>query len=206
MVTKGGPRAWRLPLLPIRRPPAAGAPPVFAIRPLPLAGAEFDGAIASYREAFAQPPYSDPQRASEVRRRLILEHAPIDGFRAFYAAGADGTVIGMTYGYRGLPGQWWHEAVRAKLTPAQYGRWLVDCYEVVEVAVAPPYQSCGAGRALVDELLRDLPHRTAVLSTRTDSRAHRLYRRLGFETLVTMRFMDGGYPFYVMGKRLQATG
>jgi hypothetical protein len=42
-----------------------------------------------------------------------------------------------------------------------------------------------------------------VLSTRTDSIAHRLYRRLGFELITEMAFASGGAMFYVMGKELR---
>jgi hypothetical protein len=44
-----------------------------------------------------------------------------------------------------------------------------------------------------------------VLSTRTDSNAHVLYSRLGFELIEEMAFTTGGYPFYVMGRRLSRT-
>jgi len=60
------------------------------------------------------------------------------------------------------------------------------------------------GSALITELLRGRPERTCVLSTRTDSRAHELYARLGFELIIEMAFTTGGWPFYVMGKRLGA--
>ncbi|GIW13141.1 MAG: hypothetical protein KatS3mg062_0580 [Tepidiforma sp.] len=80
--------------------------------------------------------------------------------------------------------------------------WLSDAYEVVEIAVAPAAQGQGIGTALLAALLEGRPERTAVLSTRTDSRAHQLYHRLGFEYLAEMTFTAGGWPFYIMGRRL----
>ena len=55
---------------------------------------------------------------------------------------------------------------------------------------------------LVEHLLEGRPESTCVLSTRTDSRAHELYDRLGFEVITKMTFTPGGAPFYVMGKVL----
>ena len=43
-----------------------------------------------------------------------------------------------------------------------------------------------------------------MLSTRTDSQAHRLYRRLGFQQIALMVFAPGGAEFYIMGKPLHA--
>ncbi len=89
------------------------------------------------------------------------------------------------------------------LDPTAAKSWLGDSYELVEIAVHPAAQSLGIGAELIERLLADRHETTCVLSTRTDSEAHRLYRRLGFEELTEMAFTMGGYPFYVMGKRLR---
>jgi ribosomal protein S18 acetylase RimI-like enzyme len=175
----------------------------WSIQPLPVDGPLFEGAIAVYRDAFARAPYNDRERAGEVRDRIVKDHAPREGFRAFAAFHRTGPVIGMIYGYHGGPGQWWHDSVRANISPELAEDWLADSYELVEVAVAPAYQSLGIGRVLIAQLLEDRPEATCLLSTRPDSDAHLLYRRLGFEVIKEMRFTKGGYPFYVMGKRLR---
>jgi GNAT superfamily N-acetyltransferase len=112
----------------------------------------------------------------------------------------------MCYGYRSEPGQWWHEAVAAAISPEAYRRWMTDSFELAEVAVAPAFQSLGVGRALIQRLVEGIPEAVCVLSTQTDSRAHELYSRLGFEMITEMQFMTGGKPFYVMGKPLRAGG
>lgn len=172
------------------------------IEPMPLHGPLFEGAIAVYGAAFAQPPYSDPQRSAEVRKRIRDLHSRRLGFRGFVAI-ADRRLVGMTYGYHGATGQWWHDAVCNHLGRANAIDWLGDSYELVEVAVHPHYQGRGLGAALIARLLEGREEATCVLSTRIDSRAHVLYRRLGFEILSTMRFAPAGADFYVMGKRLQ---
>ncbi|OAI43587.1 hypothetical protein AYO38_10590 [bacterium SCGC AG-212-C10] len=171
------------------------------IRPLPLNGALLEGAVRVYTDAFTQPPYNEPTRGNEIRARLNTVHGARPGFRAFCAVLPGHEVIGMTYGYRSAPGQYWHELVRAACTPEQYRDWLSDAYEVVEVAVAPAFQRQGIGRRLLETLLFDCTESTMVLSTRVDSDAPRLYREMGFEVLLEMRFTAGGAPFYVMGKR-----
>lgn len=178
------------------------------IVPLPLHGPLFSGAIDVYSAAFARPPYSDPDRGDEIRARLLDVHRYRDGFRAFCAVGRDGSVLGITYGYHGEPGQWWHDTVAAALPPGEAARWLADSYELVELAVHPVHQNRGIGTALIAALLEGATEATCVLSTRSDSRAHRLYRRLGFQVLTEMRFVPGGAPFYIMGRPLpfQLTG
>ncbi len=174
----------------------------WSIQPLETSGPLFEGAISVYREAFSRPPYSDNERATEVRKRVSDIHQKRPSFRAFAAVHSDGRPIGITYGYHSQRGQWWYDTVESVLKPEQRQRWLSDAYEVVEVAVAPAFQSFGVGRALVHRLLQEATESTCVLSTRTDSRAHELYSRLGFEVIVEMPFAAGGHHFYIMGKPL----
>lgn len=175
----------------------------FIVQPLRVDGPLFEGAIDVYSRAFALPPYSDPDRGEEIRSRMRDVHQDRAGFRAFCATIAESQVVGMIYGYRGQPGQWWHDTVLRELDRATAARWLGDSYELVEVAVDPDYQSRGIGEMLIGCLLEGVREATCVLSTRTDSRAHNLYRRLGFEVVTEMAFSPHGAPFYVMGKDLR---
>lgn len=172
------------------------------VREIEPLGPLFEGAIAVYADAFALPPYRDLDRGREVSARIRETHRFRTGFR-FLIAEDNGVVCGMAYGYRGEDGQWWHDAVARWLGPAASEAWLTDSYEVVELAVHPSAQRRGIGTALLEALLRGRRERTAVLSTRTDSEAHRLYHRLGFDYLCEMTFTAGGWPFYVMGRRLR---
>jgi ribosomal protein S18 acetylase RimI-like enzyme len=174
----------------------------WTIEPMPTRGPRFVGAIGVYGAAFAEPPYSDDDRGDEVRNRLQDLHSRRPGYHAFAALDAGGAVLGMCYGYRGDRGQWWHDTVTKQLSREQAVRWMSDSYELVEVAVAPRLQGSGIGRALIERLLENRPEATCVLSTRTDSRAHHLYSRMGFEVVKEMPFHPGGALFYVMGKDL----
>jgi ribosomal protein S18 acetylase RimI-like enzyme len=175
----------------------------WTIEPLPTHGPLFEGAIAVYGDAFAEPPYSDPDRGAEIRSRMQDFHGRRGGFRAFVAVDDHRRVRGMTYGYHGAAGQWWHDTVAKQIPADAVERWLSDSYEVVEVAVSPSCQGQGIGTALIDRLLDGRPETTCVLSTRVDSRAHVLYRRIGFEQIVEMAFAVRGARFYIMGKRLR---
>lgn len=174
----------------------------FTVQPAPTNGPLFEGAIRVYGEAFARPPYSDPDRGREVRQRMRDVHALRKGFRLLVATDEQGGVVGMIYGYHGADGQWWHDTVVKEVSAEQSDHWLADSYELVEVAVDPGHQDRGIGSALIAALLEGRPEATCVLSTRTDSRAHVLYSRLGFELITEMAFTRGGYPFYVMGLQL----
>lgn len=173
------------------------------ISSIPAYGPLFEGAIAVYGEAFSQPPYSDPDRGSEIRHRLRDTHCHRPGFQLLIACSSPERVVGMAYGYHGSNGQWWHDTVIRALDPAVSKEWLGDSYELVEIAVHPAMQGLGVGAELIDKLLEPRDEATCVLSTRTDSEAHRLYRRIGFEEIKEMAFTPGGYPFYVMGKKLR---
>lgn len=172
------------------------------VQPLPLAGRLFDEAIRVYAAAFAPPPYSDPGRGEEVRQRIRETHSMREGFLGFVAQDESGRILGIIYGYHGKPGQWWHDAVVRAVDRDTAARWFGDSYELVEVAVDPACQGHGIGQKLIAALLQDRGEATCVLSTRTDSRAHLLYRRLGFNVITEMRFSPSGAPFYVMGRRL----
>ncbi len=179
------------------------------LEPFPEGGPLFEGAIAVYAAAFAPPPYNDPDRGEEIRYRLRRLHRDREGFRGFIALGEaeeaaapSHGVVGMTYGYRSQRGQWWRDAVARGLDRKTRKRWLGNAYELVEIAVHPDFQGQGIGALLVDNLLTGRPESTCVLSTRTDSRAHELYGRLGFEVVKEMAFTPGGARFYVMGKVL----
>jgi ribosomal protein S18 acetylase RimI-like enzyme len=172
------------------------------IHPMPLEGPRFEAAMRVYGAAFAPPPYSDPARGREVRQRILDVHSARKGFAGFVACAPNGDVVGMIYGYHGAPGQWWHDAVVRAVDRNLAAQWFADSYELVEVAVDPKFQGHGVGQMLIASLLEGRTEATCVLSTRTDSRAHHLYRRLGFEVINVMRFSPNGARFFVMGRPL----
>ena len=136
----------------------------------------------------------------------LATHATRRDFR-FIAAreGADGPLLGFIYGYTGEPGQWFHDRIRAALAPEMAERWLADVYEVVEFGVRPEAQGRGIGGQLHDALVTSLTNRTAILSTRQeDTAARRLYRRRGWQPLLTdYQFPGSAKAYTILGLDLR---
>jgi ribosomal protein S18 acetylase RimI-like enzyme len=164
--------------------------------------------VAIYGAAMGAEPDELP-----TRRAIMERHAGSPGFRALAVTGDDpARIVAFTYGFRGVPGQWWHDVVRGGVTaaagPAAAAEWLDYVLEVAEVHVHPDFQARGIGRRMVVTLTEGRGERTAVLSTRDASTpARKLYRSLGFTDLLTdFLFPGGGPPYAVMGAVLPLAG
>lgn len=140
---------------------------------------------------------------ADSRRGLLLSHLDRDDLRAV-AAHDDGRLVGIAYGYRGRPGQWWTDQVRAAMDANLADVWLTDAFEVCELHVRPPQQGLGVGRALLDTLLDGVGTRTAVLTTPDEAtRARGFYRAAGWRDLLRgMVFPGDPRTFAVLGKQL----
>lgn len=143
------------------------------------------------------------------RRAIMERHVGNPGFRALaVTSGAPSRVVAFSYGFHGLPGQWWHDVVQSGITAracrAAAASWLEDVMEIAEVHVHPDFQARGIGRQMLLALTAGRSEGTAVLSTREgESRARRLYRSVGFTDLLTDFLFPGGGPAYaVMGADL----
>jgi GNAT superfamily N-acetyltransferase len=199
-----------------------------------LGPAEFRSAISGFIAVYTAA-MNPPERMLAGREAILERHAANPGFRALAAVLTRGddpaprpqangslALAGFTYGFHGVPGQWWHDTVAGALTlysrsaaargaggggprvPNGGPRWLDDSFEVAELHVMPSHQGGGIGRELLLRLTSGRPERTAVLSTAdAESRARRLYRGVGFTDLLTGFRFSGGEPAYaVMGARL----
>lgn len=158
------------------------------LRPLAPDTAAFDGAVECYRRIWGR----DGQAT-------FREHAEYPGYRGVVAV-EEGAVVGYAYGYTTEPGQYYHEALRAVLPRSTYGRWLADCFELVELGVVSEARGRGLGGRLHDALLRGLPHATSVLTTGVDNEpARTLYESRGWEALFEPFDPEGGEPMVVYG-------
>ena len=169
--------------------------------------ARLDEALQVYVAAMGYP-----QGVARQRRALWLDHIRRPGWRAVGGIGPGGELLGVAYGYRGGPGQWWFEEVRRGLvgTGGDLG-WLADYFELTELHVRPDTQGRGLGEALLRALLARERRSTVLLSTpeygaRPPSRAWQLYRRVGFrDVLRNHRFTGDSRPFAVLGRALPMT-
>jgi ribosomal protein S18 acetylase RimI-like enzyme len=160
--------------------------------------------LAIYAAAMGAKPEELP-----TRRAIMERHAANPGFRALIVTTGDPAhVVAFTYGFRGMPGQWWHDVVRAGIVARSGQRdaatWLDYVLEIAEVHVHPDFQARGIGRLMMLALTAGRPERTALLSTRdAETPARRLYHSLGFVDLLTEFLFPGGGPAYaVMGATL----
>ena len=160
-------------------------------------------ALAIYVAAMRYPVGTAEQRAP-----MWLTHILREGWRCIGALDADGTLVGIAYGYRGSPGQWWHEQVRRGLVRGSGEKiaaaWLTDYFELTEIHVRPQNQGEGIGEDLLRRLLDGVPDRHVLLSTpEGPSRAWKLYRRVGFDDVLrNYHFAGDPRPFAILGRSL----
>ena len=157
-----------------------------------------DQVLTVYATAMEYPP-----EVAELRRGFVAAHTQRSEFRAVATFDGD-RLIGFGYGYRSRPGQWWHEQVRGGLDAETYQTWMTDCFELVELHVLPEAQGRGTGQAQLRTLLDGVKRKTVALSTpEGESRAWRLYRRMGFVDLLRhYDFPGDDRPFAVLGRNL----
>jgi ribosomal protein S18 acetylase RimI-like enzyme len=149
-----------------------------------------------------------PENTVDQRAPMWTAHTLREGWRCAAAVDGAGDLRGICYGYRGAPGQWWHEQVRRGLAVtegAEHARyWMDDYFELTELHVRPDTQGRGLGETLLRKLLGAPVDNKVLLSTpEGDSRAWRLYRRVGFQDVLRdYRFTGDPRPFAVLGRGL----
>jgi len=150
-----------------------------------------------------------PQGTAQQRAPMWVDHMSRPGWRCIAALDQDDRMLGIAYGYRGAPKQWWHEQVHrglaTVLAPDALLHWLSDYFELTELHVRPDAQGRGLGESLLRALLAEpLPAARVLLSTpEGPSRAWRLYLRVGFhELLRDYRFAGDPRKFAVLGREL----
>jgi ribosomal protein S18 acetylase RimI-like enzyme len=125
---------------------------------------------------------------------------------------AGGRLLGVAYGYRGAPDQWWQQQVVRGLRhfgfpPAEIARLMGDYFELTELHIHPSAQGNGLGEALARRLLADRTEAHVLLSTPEihdePNRAWRLYRRLGFTDVIRdYHFSGDPRAFAILGRAL----
>jgi len=152
-----------------------------------------------YGEAMRRPPELVVQR-----REIMASHVARPGFVGALARDDDNDeLVGFGYGYRGRPGDWWHDVVAAALGRRTAREWLTESFELAELHVRPTHHGRGIGRRVLQTVLSAAEGSTVVLSTHDrESPARHLYRSLGFVDLLTGFVFPGSSEVYVvMGKR-----
>ncbi|MGE1127160.1 GNAT family N-acetyltransferase [Bacillus wiedmannii] len=135
----------------------------------------------------------------------IRRHIGYTDFKGIVAINDENEVIGFTYGYRSLEGQYYNQLMREVLNREQVDQWLEDCFEFVELAVDPQYQNEGLGTKLHNELLEGISNRTSVLTTQINNeKARSLYERLDWvDVLEPFHPSKNDVSYVIMGKALK---
>lgn len=135
----------------------------------------------------------------------MKRHVEYADFKGIVAINDENEVVGFTYGYRSLEGQYYNQLMREALNLEQVEEWLQDCFEFVELAVHPQYQNEGLGTKLHNELLKGISNRTSVLTTQINNeKARSLYERLEWlNILEPFHPSKNDVPYIIMGKTLK---
>lgn len=116
--------------------------------------------------------------------RNINKHAGYDGFKGLKAKDGKGNIVGFTYGYTSMLGQFYHQKIANQLSEVEINTWLDNCFEFVELAVDPDHRRLGVAGKLHDWLLENLSHKSSVLTTGVgNDPAINLYRKKGWQLI-----------------------
>lgn len=181
--------------------------------------AEFADRLDTVIDIYAAAMHPPPEQING-RKSIMRNHGTYPHFQCYFAELRDSLsdgghsgpaaakVVGFAYGFRGAPGQWWHDVVSRSLEE-RAGReaaeaWLGHTFELAEIHVHPDYQRQGIGRAMIRTLCAGRPERSAVLSTHDKPTvARHLYASMGFTDLLTKFLFPGGYEEYaIVGRPL----
>ncbi|MFC5830735.1 GNAT family N-acetyltransferase [Nonomuraea insulae] len=154
-----------------------------------------------------------PEDQITGRKTIMRNHGTYPHFQCYFAEMRDSSpdaleprTVGFAYGFRGAPGQWWHDVVSRGLS-GQLGQpaaeaWMGYAFELAEIHVHPDYQGKGIGRAMISTLCAGRRERSAVLSTHDRPTAARhLYASMGFHDLLTAFVFPGGHEEYAIAGR-----
>ncbi|MFG2072662.1 Acetyltransferase (GNAT) family protein [Nonomuraea maritima] len=144
------------------------------------------------------------------RMSIMRTHGTYPYFQCYFAelrhSSSEPDIVGFAYGFRGEPGQWWHDVVHRGLADKMGGEaadaWMGHAFELAEIHVHPDHQGKGIGRAMIRTLCAGRRERSAVLSTHDRPTAARhLYADMGFTDLLPRFVFPGGREEYVIAGR-----
>lgn len=132
----------------------------------------------------------------------FYQHSTYSGYTGLVLADDAGEMVGFIYGYRSLPGQYYHDLLLDSLQTIGKQAWLNDCFEVVELAILPANQGKGLAKKLLDALITEITAKHSILTTRrTNNRALSLYKQKGWIVLHDAFYPDtDATPYVIMGK------
>ena len=137
-------------------------------------------------------------------KERIIRHKSYKGFKGYVILNDEDKIIGFSYGYTSLPGQFYHELLAKEFNAEEYQYWLQDCFEIVELAIHSSYRKQGLGKMLMEKLLEDIDNKTAILTTQMENKAAcSLYESLHWKVLKAPFYPSNTkQPYVIMGKEI----
>ncbi|PAF19029.1 hypothetical protein [Terribacillus saccharophilus] len=74
----------------------------------------------------------------------FVRHSRYSGYQGLVKLDEKSHMAGLVYGYTSRPGQYYHDLLRPALQENGKSDWLDDCFELVELAVAPSVRGSGS--------------------------------------------------------------
>ncbi|MCU0497861.1 MAG: GNAT family N-acetyltransferase [Anaerolineae bacterium] len=113
----------------------------------------------------------------------------------------DQQIVGMGFGAQSLAGDWWHDAVAARVGKAHPA--LQSAWTLIELGVIKSYRDHGIGSHLLSRLIDQVNLPNFLLSTHVrNGDAQRFYRRHGWQVLHPgFIFPSGIEPYMIMNYR-----
>ncbi|GGJ48624.1 GNAT family N-acetyltransferase [Deinococcus roseus] len=132
--------------------------------------------------------------------KFFREYTRKEGFLGVVAL-HHGEVVGIAFGVKSVPGNWWHDMVSRHI--GEHHAALKDAWVLVEIAILPSYRNQGIGQQMIDYLGSRQPYANMLLSTQTtNTGARRLYERLGWSYLHQgIQFYPDNYTRFVIMHR-----
>lgn len=157
-----------------------------------------------YRSVYSMPPYNESKSEIQNFAQSWPTRIKKSGFLFVGAADQSDHLVGFSYGWQSIRGDSWNTKLLAQLQESD-AHWLSDCFEFVDLAVAPSAQNFGLGRQLTRELFSKVTAKTAILLThQTSTKASQMYLRNSWVVLKNNFEVAPGKLYSIMGKRLQS--
>jgi len=154
----------------------------------------FEAAVAVYSEY--APGHVD------FHRHFFVEHTQRPQFMGLIAE-VESQIVGVSFGSRCVPGQWWYDNVAAQVGTAHPA--LQNAFELTQLNVLAAYRNAGIGGLLHDTLLARQANPQALLSTQVANRgAQRFYKGRGWQILHPgFAFSKHDEPYAILHKVLR---